>query len=64
MTVSLKTSFNIFTGYFFLEALLIVKTPMAGFAYLRPNFSLFLPSACEKRTVFSLKDFSLATMQL
>ena len=64
MTVSLKTFFNIFIGYFFLEALLIVRTQMAGFAYLRPNFSLFVPIACGKRKVFSLKDFSLATMQL
>ena len=64
MTVSLKTSFNIFIGYFFLEALLIVRTHMARFAYLRLIFSLFLPRACGKRKVFSLKDFSLATMQL
>ena len=64
MTVSLKTSFNILMGYFFLEALLIVRTHMARFAYLRPNFSLFVPIACGNRKVFSLKDFSLATMQL
>ena len=64
MTVSLKTSFNILIGYFFLEALLIVSTHMTGFTYLRPNFSLFVPIACGKRKVFSLKDFSLATMQL
>ena len=64
MTVSLNTSFKIFIGYFFLEALLIVKTHMAGFASLRLNFSLFLPRACGKRKVFSLKDISLATVQL
>ena len=60
----LRHLFKILLDGFFLEALLIVRTHMAGFAYLRPNFSLFVPIACGKRKMFSLKDFSLATMQL